>query len=939
MFGLGRPQALLLAATAGVLGLSGTARATFPPGYDFRSLKTERVTIHFHQGLEELARQSAALADEFLQRHERRYGIKIGRVHIVLADSEDDPNGFSTPLPFPIVSLRAAAPDGSDDFGNLESWMRMLLSHELAHSVHLEMSGGLVAAGRKIFGRAPFLFPNAATPPWLVEGLATYEETRNTAFGRGRDASFRMIRRMAALEGRFPGEDRATTGLDLWPGGAAPYVFGEGFAHYLADRYGEEVLPLLARTHAKMPVPFLDEVTAHSVTRSSFHALWKEFRQVETARARRFAEERREQGLTSSCALTRRGLRQMSAVFSPDGRHLAFTSSSLTRRREIRVLSLEDGRERRVTDRAGGTTLSWTPDGRRLVYDESEVYRLFESRHDLRAVEVTTGRVRTLTRGLRARDPEVSPDGRQIVFVHRYADRSELALVGIDGREARDLTASAAGTQWSGPAWSPDGGSLVAARWTDGGALDLVRMDADGGGLQELTSDRAADVEPAWTPDGSHVVFRSDRDGASNLYAWRAADGVVLRVTNVLGGAFAPAVAPDGRTLVFSNYEAAGYDLHQMEVASWADLAPAPAFEDRLPPAAPSPAPAVGEARPYRPYPAALPRFWSPYFTRSGEGFRVGVATAGADPLLRHAWGAQAYRGVESGRFGGSGFYVYSRYRPQLVVVLEDNVDDDRAPTVRERKATIGVSVPLLRRRRLSHDVSLSWRRSRQEIVQNGADTLDLGGLEAAWSLTRDVQRFPFSISPSQGERLVLAAIKEDEVFGSQVSLVKALGDARAYRRVFGETDVLALRLGGGTTFGRRGFRRSYAVGGFPEGSLSDIVETNASVLRGFPASAFTGREFVHGNVEYRFPIAHPQWGVWSLPVFARHLHGTVFADVGNAWNGKFRMRDLKTSAGAAIGVDLYIAHGLPFTATAGVARGFSAGRETQRYLRMGLAF
>ena len=45
-------------------------------------------------------------------------------------------------------------------------------------------------------------------------------------------------------------------------------------------------------------------------------------------------------------------------------------------------------------------------------------------------------------------------------------------------------------------------------------------------------------MEPAWTPDGTHVVFRSDRDGVSNLYALRLADGALLRVTNVLGGAF-----------------------------------------------------------------------------------------------------------------------------------------------------------------------------------------------------------------------------------------------------------------------------------------------------------------------------------------------------------------------------------------------------------------
>ena len=33
---------------------------------------------------------------------------------IVLADVTDDPNGFATPLPYPLVHIRAIAPDGTD---------------------------------------------------------------------------------------------------------------------------------------------------------------------------------------------------------------------------------------------------------------------------------------------------------------------------------------------------------------------------------------------------------------------------------------------------------------------------------------------------------------------------------------------------------------------------------------------------------------------------------------------------------------------------------------------------------------------------------------------------------------------------------------------------------------------------------------------------------
>jgi hypothetical protein len=91
--------------------------------------------------------------------------------------------------------------------------------------VHLEESRGLWGFGRKVFGRAPFLFPNTLAMSWVIEGLATYEETELTAFGRGRNPDSQMVIRAAALEGRFPKEDQAIYALDR--GCVMPVPFGE----------------------------------------------------------------------------------------------------------------------------------------------------------------------------------------------------------------------------------------------------------------------------------------------------------------------------------------------------------------------------------------------------------------------------------------------------------------------------------------------------------------------------------------------------------------------------------------------------------------------------------------------------------------------------------------------------------------------------------------
>jgi hypothetical protein len=189
------------------------------------------------------------------------------------------------------------------------------------------------------------------------------------------------------------------------------------------------------------------------------------------------------------------------------------------------------------------------------------------------------------------------------------------------------------------------------------------------------------------------------------------------------------------------------------------------------------------------------------------------------------------------------------------------------------------------------------------------------------------------------GWRLQASYLKEARALGSDVSLAKLSARARHYLRLSGGAQTLAVQAGAGTTFGHRRFERSYAIGGFPSGSLLDIVDTRPALLRGYPTRAFQGRRFANVNVEYRFALGHPQRGLWTIPVFVRHLHAAVFADAAHAWSGAFQMAEVKTSVGLALGVDLHLGHGLPLTANLGLARGLADAGETQVYFQAGLAF
>src|SRR5258708_14826289 len=178
-----------------------------------------------------------------------------------------------------------------------------------------------------------------------------------------------MVMRMAALDGAFIREDQAVVALDRWPQGQASYLFGEAFLREMTARAGPDTLPELARVQAGHLIPYLDDLTSIRVTGNSFHALWRESSAEERSRAQREAEAIQAAGLTPSCALTTQGIRQTGPPFRPHGSWMAYTSQALTRFPGIRLVRPDGSGDRKLADRNGGASLSWTPDGPALVYD------------------------------------------------------------------------------------------------------------------------------------------------------------------------------------------------------------------------------------------------------------------------------------------------------------------------------------------------------------------------------------------------------------------------------------------------------------------------------------------------------------------------------------------------------------------------------------------
>jgi len=123
------------------------------------------------------------------------------KTHVVITDQYDDVNGAATPYPANTIWLRLTPPkEGGRLLDNHSNFLETLIVHEYLHIVHLDKVAGFPKFLRKVFGRFDMLafapFPNIYQPLWIIEGLATYNESLvEPHAGRGNSKYYRALMR------------------------------------------------------------------------------------------------------------------------------------------------------------------------------------------------------------------------------------------------------------------------------------------------------------------------------------------------------------------------------------------------------------------------------------------------------------------------------------------------------------------------------------------------------------------------------------------------------------------------------------------------------------------------------------------------------------------------------------------------------------------------
>lgn len=949
------------------------------PHLDWRTIATPCCDVHFPADLADAGRHVAELVDECAY----NAGLIVAaapadRVQVVVHDVVDTPNGFASVVPYDRLELRAVTPEDDSELARTDDWLRLLVQHEMLHVVHLDVVHGLPAVVNVVLGKSwP---PNVFQPRLIIEGLATYAETRFTAGGRLRSSLFAAPMRIAALAGDLWSLDDASNTSRRPPGGGGAYVYGAFFVDFLTRRHGPGVWADIAHDYGTWPIPYAVQRTFAVHTGRDLQADWRDFLDEVRRDATRFRDRVLARGgPTPARRLTRSGGAVRTPTFAADGALLVAVAPPNGPAGIHRLQGLPAATPRltplvRTNDVADVTIVDDV-----VVFSQTETHATWRSYRDLFTVSTQSGIpvVRQLTFGARLRNPAALPGERAVIAEHRTGQRSSFVIVDVDSGSTTEFVSAPAGSVLYGPAPSPDGRTVAASVLDVDGRRKIVTIDRQSRTIDVVVGGPDADrFDPSWSPDGRFLVFADDRDGAWAIHAVELVSGIVRRIVDTLGNASQPVVTPDGRAVVFADQHLDGLDLFVAAFApEEAPVVPGvrqPLVAGSLPgdtkgTAATPAAPLHAASAAYSPWATLGPRSWLPLLESDPlRGITLGGQVEGADAAGLVSWTLRAALDVEHPAPDvNAAIRLANLYLPLDVelalrpVVSESTRTNDGMPELQRDlvvRATTLLSLPL-RRRRFSHLLAAGFQyaHSIDQVGRTSAPDALLPRVPPSvtrprsttlvldWSSTGS-ESYRDSVSSERGIASFVRLRLGDERFLSDVTVREVFVDVDAFTAVPGLANhVLAVALSGGAAFDDRPGALFVTGGLVGRDLLQDIVggrRGGAGAVRGFPGAHLIGDALAAATFEYRLPLLEFERGLETLPLFVERLSGCAFVDTAAAFDENSVARaSFATGLGGELRLELLLGYAGSFVVRAGLARGVTAGGVDQGYVVLGSTY
>ena len=234
--------------------------------------------------------------------------------------------------------------------------------------------------------------------------------------------------------------------------------------------------------------------------------------------------------------LTKNGSINLTPVWSPDARSLAYTSYKQGYPDLYRAFPFERRPEQTLAAFVGiNTAPSFSPDGKSIAMTLSK-----DGNPEIYVLTLATGTMRRLTRhaGIDT-EPTWAPTGRQVAFISDRTGSPNLFVMDAEGTSVRQLTSGGFHTQ---PRWSPKGDAI--AYTARQGVHDIWLINVDGSNPRRLTGGVGDNQGATWAPSGRHLAFQSNRNGRWQIMAMLIDGSAPTVITTGTAEATSPSWSP-----------------------------------------------------------------------------------------------------------------------------------------------------------------------------------------------------------------------------------------------------------------------------------------------------------------------------------------------------------------------------------------------------------
>ncbi|MBN2089961.1 PD40 domain-containing protein, partial [candidate division KSB1 bacterium] len=550
------------------------------PELKWLTIETENFFVHYHPEAERTAKVIAKIAEDIHKPITTFYGyVPDTKIHWIIRDHEDYSNGATF---YYDNKIEIWATSMDFELRGTHNWLRNVITHEYTHMINLGAARKMIrqipavyiqAIGYEDEKRPDVLygFPNkiityplaqTVIPMWFAEGTAQFQlpGLNYDIWDTHRD----MLLRMASVQDYLLTLNQMGVFEKSSVGSEMVYNHGYSLTHFIAAQYGPQVLPeLINAMKAPLRLTFNGAVEkVLGISESKLYENWKATLQKMYAERLHLIQTNQVQGEV----IFDKGEANFYPVWSPDGKRVAFLSNKGMTYLSQTALYIYDFEKKEAKLIKGGVTssCSWSPDGKKLVYAKRNKINQYGSHYfDLYVYDLEKKKETQLTKFQRLYNPEWSPVDEKILCIKNTDGTNNLHIYDLTKKELKPLTNNTQGEQIYHAGWSHNGKVIVYATAQSHGR-DIVLISADGKTQKTILNDEFDSRNPVFSPDDQSIYFSYDKTGIYNIYSLHLKTNRLKQLTNVVGGAFMPAVNERGQ-LVFSVFDKGQYKISYLK--------------------------------------------------------------------------------------------------------------------------------------------------------------------------------------------------------------------------------------------------------------------------------------------------------------------------------------------------------------------------------------